>query len=106
MALNWAGQQIEPGAVVWRGARDGNTSSFKVGRVVSVDDDKETARVQWVAEQGYRHERDDDGRFVRTVMTARLLEVSPSGSRGGTIHALTVISPWTLSAEIRKVLEL
>lgn len=34
---NWLGQDINTGDYVYRGARDGNSSSFKVGRVHSVD---------------------------------------------------------------------
>lgn len=50
---NWAGQQIEPRTVVWRGARDGNLSSFKIGVVVKLDDAKGNARVRWLFE--HRH---------------------------------------------------
>ncbi|QFG09445.1 hypothetical protein I5H08_gp042 [Mycobacterium phage Yuna] len=85
MAFSWAGQQIEPGAVVWRGARDGNTSTFKIGRVLACDGGK--ARVQWVAEQGWGGD-------------ARLLNSKGSPS----IDSLALIDPATLSSKIREAL--
>ncbi|MGW0245109.1 hypothetical protein ACWDYH_00565 [Nocardia goodfellowii] len=53
---NWLGQTIEVGTIVGRGARDGNTSSFKVGRVVSLKPDRK-ARVHWLVEPGYSGEQ-------------------------------------------------
>ncbi|MFE5290136.1 hypothetical protein ACFRAQ_34655 [Nocardia sp. NPDC056611] len=44
---NWLGQEIAPGCIVGRGARDGNTSSFKVGRVVKLLPEKRLVRVAW-----------------------------------------------------------
>jgi hypothetical protein len=44
---NWLGQKIEVGTVVGRGARDGNSSTFKIGVVDQVDEIKDKARVQW-----------------------------------------------------------
>lgn len=43
--MNWLGQEILPGTVVYRGAREGNSSSYKVGVVESVK--LGTARVAW-----------------------------------------------------------
>jgi len=42
---NWLGQDIVPGSVVYRGARQGNGSDYKVGVVESVDESQGTARV-------------------------------------------------------------
>lgn len=50
---NWIGQNIDVGSVVWRGARQGNTSSFKVGQVERVNEQKGVARVRWLFEPGY-----------------------------------------------------
>ena len=50
---NWMGQDIFVGAYVFRGARDGNTSSFKVGKVLSINAEKKIARIQWLFEPGY-----------------------------------------------------
>lgn len=47
---NWMGQEIFVGDYVFRGARDGNTSSFKVGKVLSLNHEKQTARVNWLFE--------------------------------------------------------
>ena len=44
---NWLGQDIQVGSIVYRGARAGNTSEYKVGVVESLDEDKGKARVHW-----------------------------------------------------------
>lgn len=44
---NWLAQEIEVGSKVYRGARDGNSSSFKVGIVSKLNEEKRTARVEW-----------------------------------------------------------
>jgi hypothetical protein len=49
---NWLGQRIKVGDVVWRGARDVNTSSFKVGRVKGVAHDR--VHVNWMYENLWR----------------------------------------------------
>lgn len=51
---NWLDQDIKVGSVVYRGARDGNTSEFKVGKVLKVDEVKGTVRVAWEYQPGYR----------------------------------------------------
>jgi hypothetical protein len=48
---NWLGQNIEVGSYVYRGARAGNTSSYKIGRVTKIKGDKVT--VKWGAEAPY-----------------------------------------------------
>lgn len=35
-AVNWLGQEIKLGSLVYRGAREGNTSSYKVGVVEKI----------------------------------------------------------------------
>ena len=50
---NWIGQTIRVGDVVWRGARDGNSSSFKVGKVIVSTDEKIT--VNWLYEYGWAY---------------------------------------------------
>ncbi|QAX95699.1 hypothetical protein SEA_YOUREADOPTED_57 [Mycobacterium phage YoureAdopted] len=87
MAFNWAGQRIEPGAIVWRGGRDGNTSSFKVGRVEAVD---RTARVRWVAEMDWRG-------------NVRLLGEKSIGRPN--VDSLALIDPATLSDRVREALQ-
>ena len=44
---NWLGQEIEAGCVVYRGARQGDSSSFRIG-VVELVREKGTARVKWL----------------------------------------------------------
>ncbi|WNM72995.1 hypothetical protein SEA_PERSIMMON_123 [Streptomyces phage Persimmon] len=44
---NWLGHEIEVGAVVFRGGKQGTSSSFRVGVVDDIDEQKQTARVVW-----------------------------------------------------------
>lgn len=52
MLRNWLGDPIEAGDIVYRGARDGNSSSFKIGVVQSVNEQKGTVRVRYLLEDG------------------------------------------------------
>ena len=47
MLINFMGQNINPGDYVFRGAREGNSSSFKMGRVEDVKPDG-SVRVHWM----------------------------------------------------------
>lgn len=58
---NWLGHEIAPGVVVYRGARQGNSSSFKVGVVETVNETKGTARVAWKYTDSALHELVDRG---------------------------------------------
>lgn len=76
---NWLGQEIIPGAVVYRGARDGNSSSFKVGVVRTVDEDKRTARVDWKFQPGgWWYRKDAAGNQER--LTSGVTAIQGSGS--------------------------
>lgn len=44
---NWLGQDIQAGDVVYRGAREGDSSSFRIGVVDLVREEKQSARVIW-----------------------------------------------------------
>jgi hypothetical protein len=53
-AVNWLGQTIKVGSLVYRGAREGNTSSYKVGIVEKITERQQSgygsdyiARVNW-----------------------------------------------------------
>ncbi|QGH75836.1 hypothetical protein L3Y25_gp128 [Gordonia phage Syleon] len=46
---NWLGQYFYPGVAVCRGARDGNTSTFKVGVVQKITDGGKVS-VKWLFE--------------------------------------------------------
>lgn len=48
---NWLGQELGVGDVVYRGARDGNSSTFKVGTIIYIKDEK-APRVKWRYEDG------------------------------------------------------
>ena len=54
---NCWGQKIEIGSVVYRGARQGNSSEFKLGTVESIKNRK--PRVKWMFESGTRWIRID-----------------------------------------------
>ena len=54
---NWVGQPVEVGTIVGRGARDGNTSSFKVG-VVTKAQANERPTVHWMYEEGWNGRRE------------------------------------------------
>ena len=51
MLINFMGQKISPGDYVFRGARSGNSSEFKMGRVVDVKPDR-SVRVHWLVTNG------------------------------------------------------
>ena len=71
---NWLGQEINVGDYVYRGARDGNSSTFKIGLVVAERDDK--VRVLWLFEDGWKVIRDANGVFVDSVPGAKPLNDS------------------------------
>jgi hypothetical protein len=48
--INWLGQEIYVGDYVGCGRRDGNTSCYRLGRVVDLDESKRTASVAWLYE--------------------------------------------------------
>jgi hypothetical protein len=60
--VNWLGQTLEVGSYVYRGARDGNTSTFKLGIITKMTPVKNgKARVKWIATYGsYRKPKMDD----------------------------------------------
>ena len=52
---NWLGHDIQVGTVVFRGGRQGDSSSFRVGIVDDFDTSKDRqARVTWLWESGWR----------------------------------------------------
>lgn len=63
---NWLGQDIQTGSVVYRGAREGNSSSYKVGVVERLNEEKGTARVNWKYQPyGYHWRKDASGNNER-----------------------------------------
>lgn len=52
---NWLGHDIVPGAVVFRGGKQGTSSSFRVGIVELLREEKAIARVEWKWTAGNRH---------------------------------------------------
>ncbi|WNN94684.1 hypothetical protein SEA_PHREDRICK_104 [Streptomyces phage Phredrick] len=60
--LNWLGQDVKVGSVVFRGARQGNTSSHKIGVVESINEETRKARVAWKYECGGQWIRPDQGK--------------------------------------------
>ena len=60
--LNWLGQELRPGIVVYNGQRRGNYSVFRVGRIIRLTQKTEVrggqrintiAQVDWLNEKGY-----------------------------------------------------
>lgn len=74
---NWLGQDINDGDFVYRGARDGNTSSYKVGVIKSINVDKGTARVNWQFAPGHMWQRN---RFNDEVLVAFVERIDSNGS--------------------------
>lgn len=72
---NWLGQELSVGDLVYRGARDGNTSSFKVGIIVAISAGK--ARVLWKYEPGVYNVLLADGKYEQ-YWGVRRLETSGS----------------------------
>jgi len=60
--INAWGQKIEVGSVVYRGARDGSSSTYKIGKVLSLKDGK-PPRIDWLFEQSGRWIDVGDKRF-------------------------------------------
>jgi hypothetical protein len=60
--LNWLGQDVKVGSVVFRGARQGNSSSHKIGVVESLNEETRKARVAWKYECGGQWIRPTQGK--------------------------------------------
>lgn len=56
---NWVGQEIMPGDLVYRGARKGDSSEFKIGKVKSIDYSMRTAKVNWLWKPAVIHNKAD-----------------------------------------------
>jgi hypothetical protein len=70
---NWIGQDIQPGDTVYRGARDRNLSSFRLGTVVSLNEAQESVRVHWKFSE-YRH-RPYRENYTSTVPVESVVQV-------------------------------
>ena len=46
---NWTGQHFKVGDKVWRGAREGNTSSYKIGTITKLMPEKGKVTVRWLS---------------------------------------------------------
>ncbi len=60
---NWLGQRLDIGTAVYRGAREGNSSSFKVGVIRKINYERQTARVEWLAAPARRWKAKPDGGY-------------------------------------------
>jgi len=72
------GQDIQIDDVVFRGARDGNTSNFRLGIVVGTNEAKKTIRVEWKVEDGYYHSPEREFFKVPGVPYAKVGNLSPN----------------------------
>lgn len=60
--INWLGQTLAVGDIVYKARRSGNTTNQMVGRILSINEDKFTASVEWWAEPGSRYGYDSNTR--------------------------------------------
>lgn len=60
--INWLGQTLEVGDLVYKARRSGNTTDQMVGRILSINEEKFTASVEWWASPGSRYGYDDHTR--------------------------------------------
>ena len=70
--INAIGQTLKVGDIVYRGARQGNTSSFRVGRILKFNEANNTARCQWLHDLSGRNHNDssvDVGSIVLIDLT-------------------------------------
>jgi hypothetical protein len=58
---NWLGQEISVQQIVYRGARDRNYSSYKVGIVVKANEEKDIVTVRYLLEDSYWNVRFPSG---------------------------------------------
>ena len=57
--INWLGQMLEVGDAVYRGAREGNGSTYKVGFVSKLNEDTQKVTVTWLYEPGNKWIKED-----------------------------------------------
>ncbi|AYR03245.1 hypothetical protein SEA_KUDEFRE_112 [Gordonia phage Kudefre] len=70
---NWLGQYFYPGVAVCRGARDGNTSTFKIGVVQKVTGTK--VSVKWMFEPNYAYKIREGEPVYQSVKSTGASEV-------------------------------
>lgn len=91
---NWLGQDIVAGTVVYRGAREGDSSSFRVGVVDLVREEKRTARVIWHWTGTTRGVWDSSGKYDYPYLDTNRYDVSgPQAYKGnkGTSNIDTLV---------------
>lgn len=94
---NWLGQDIEVDSYVYRGSRDGNTSSYKVGVVVDLNKDKEKIKVLWLIEPNWKNWR-------KTPDWKPWIEIQ-SNPAWSDINTAVLIDPATFGLDRAKALE-
>lgn len=72
---NWLGQEIRVGSWVYRGGRDGNTSSFKVGQVTKLHDNGKVT-VQYHAEKEHHARFGKFGTGIPSVDSVVLIDTT------------------------------
>lgn len=92
----WAGQFLIEGSIVGRGARDGNTSSFKVGVVERFYPEGDKVRVHWLFERGYQFAQVDANTRIREEVP---WELDSHGTCD--VNSLFVLPLATLSAQLK-----
>ena len=98
---NWIGQDIEVGSIVGRGAREGNTSSFKVGRVVKLMPDKLKVTVEWQYEPTTIYDKNNKGSYWDRVALGCLPYSGYVGKGSPSIDSLFLLSEDDLARAAR-----
>jgi len=93
---NWLGQDITTGTLVYRGARRGDTSEYKIGRVL--DDSK--MRVHWLLSTG----RGVTNRVNDNWEVVRDLKVSNMDSKGNPSLDSLVVLPQDVNDRVEDAL--
>lgn len=90
---NWLAQDIKVNSIVGRGARCGNKTEVKVGRVIDVDAEKRTVRVHWLLEPTYGWEREKGAHSWR--------DISAQNSKGSpNVDTLFLLDKWSFSGSV------
>jgi hypothetical protein len=97
---NWLGQDIQVGSVVGRGARQGNSSDFKIGVVTALGNRK--VRVQWKFESSSFNEYSANKNGKWNEFWA-FVPRSVDGAGSPSIETLMLLDQETLDCAVKMV---
>ncbi|QGF20217.1 hypothetical protein SEA_SIXAMA_38 [Gordonia phage Sixama] len=94
MIKNWLGQTFTPGTFVYRGARDMDTSSYRIGVVEKVLEEKRKLRIHWLAEPARPFDLYKAKERGVTIPTWRRLDMHGAPSVDTVVHlVITELDP-------------